>query len=309
MRNAFADEITNLAIQNEKVVLLSGDIGNRLFNTFKEKVPARFYNCGVAESNMMGVAAGMAACGFRPVAYTITPFTTFRCHEFIKLDVCYHKAPVMIVGVGSGLGYASLGPTHHSLEDIGALRVLPNLTIVCPADAWEVRAALRAGLNYPGPMFVRIGKKNEPVIHDRVPEFTIGQAMPLRAGAEVCLLAAGTILPNTLEAAKLMAQADVSPEVINYHTIKPLDTRVLEDVFGRFRLVVTIEEHSLIGGLGAAVAEWLADRGPVGARLLRLGTPDAFLHTAGSQKYARRLLGLDPESICQRVLRAFEATK
>ena len=144
MRNAFADEITRLGTNDQRVVLLSGDIGNRLFDKFKEQSNGRFLNCSVAEANMMGMAAGMALCGLKPVVYTITPFTTTRCFEQIRVDVCYHEAPVIIVGTGAGLSYAQLGPTHHSVEDIAILRTLPGMTVLCPCDKFELRGALRA---------------------------------------------------------------------------------------------------------------------------------------------------------------------
>jgi len=165
MRNAFADEITKLADEDKRVVLLSGDIGNRLFDPLKERAPDRFHNCGIAEANMMTVAAGMAICGLRPVAYTITPFITARCLEQIRVDVCYQRMPVIIVGTGSGLSYASLNATHHSCEDIASLRVLPNMTVLCPGDPLEVRLALRAAVKHDGPVYIRIGKKGEPAIH------------------------------------------------------------------------------------------------------------------------------------------------
>src|SRR3954466_2919798 len=174
MRNEFAAEITRLAAEDERVVLLSGDIGNRLFDDFKAKCPGRFLNCGVAEANMMGVAAGMAMSGLRPVCYTITPFLTYRCMEQIRIDVCYHHVPVVIVGTGAGLSYASLGATHHSCEEMGMLRLIPGLAVVAPADQVEVRAALKAALEYPGPVYMRIGKKGEPVVHQAIPEFKIG---------------------------------------------------------------------------------------------------------------------------------------
>jgi transketolase len=165
MRNAFADEITKLGAVDQRVVLLSGDIGNKLFDKYKEKAEGRFFNCGVAEANMMSVAAGMALCGLRPVIYTITPFTTTRCFEQIRVDACYHKAPVIIVGTGSGLSYAELGPTHHSCEDMAILRALPEMTVMAPGDVPELRAALRAALKQDGPVYIRIGKKGEPNIH------------------------------------------------------------------------------------------------------------------------------------------------
>src|SRR5262245_37500104 len=162
MRNAFAAEVTALAGQDERVVLLMGDIGNRLFNDFRDRHPERFFNCGIAEANMTGMAAGMAACGLRPVTYTIAPFVTTRCLEQVRVDVCYHRLPVTIVGVGAGLSYASLGATHQACEDIAFLRALPGMTVVCPADPLEVRLALRAALRHPGPVYLRLGKKGEP---------------------------------------------------------------------------------------------------------------------------------------------------
>lgn len=301
MRNAFADEITKLAGENSKVVLLSGDIGNKLFNAFKDQHETRFMNCGVAEANMVGVASGMALSGLRPVTYTITTFMTARCFEAIKLDVCYHKVPVVIVGVGGGLSYASLGPTHHAFEDVAILRVLPGLAVVSPADPWEVRAALRAALQRNGPVYLRIGKKGEPTLHTAIPDFEIGKAISLRAGHDVTLLANGTITPNVLAAAELLAAQGISAEVINMHTIKPLDETCLQQVFSRRKMVVTVEEHSLIGGFGSAVAEWAADHGPFPVTLRRIGIPDRFIHEAGGQKYARKQINLHPEGIAARV--------
>jgi transketolase len=301
VRNAFADEINALAASDPRVVLLSGDIGNRLFDPFKAAAPDRFMNCGVAEANMMSVAAGMALNGLRPVVYTIAPFVTTRCLEQIRVDVCYHHVPVVIVGVGAGLSYASLGATHHSCEDIALLRALPNMSVVAPADAHEVRGALRSALQHDGPVYMRIGKKGEPLVHDEMPEFAIGKANVVRAGRGVCFLANGTMVKVALDAADRLAGLGLSPEVVSFHTIKPLDQVTLERAFAEFDLVVTVEEHSLVGGLGSGVAEWLADTGPYRARLLRVGTPDTFLHQAGEQDHARAVFGLTPEVIAERV--------
>ncbi|MBD3308677.1 transketolase, partial [candidate division KSB3 bacterium] len=188
MRNAFAAELTSLAADNRQIILLSGDIGNRLFNDYKAQFPDRFFNCGVAEANMTSMAAGMALCGLRPITYTITPFATTRCLEQIRVDICYHNVPVIIAGVGGGLSYAGLGATHHSCEDIGFLRMLPNMTVICPGDAWEVRLALRAAVQHTGPVYLRIGKKGEPVVHSQAPEFTIGKGIVVQEGTEICLL-------------------------------------------------------------------------------------------------------------------------
>lgn len=301
MRNAFASEITALAKEDPRVVFCSGDIGNRLFDKFKEGAPDRFFNCGVAEANMISVAAGMASCGLRPIVYTITPFVTTRCLEQIRVDVCYHNLPVIIVGVGSGLSYASLGPTHHSCEDIAFLRALPGMTVTCPADSMEVRAILRAALKQDHPVYIRLGKKGEPVIHKDVPALTLGKALVLREGSDVCVMTTGNMLPVGVEAVEKLVQSGGNPQLVSFHTVKPLDRELLRDVFARFHTVVTVEEHSLIGGFGSAVAEWLVDQPQQKARLCRIGASDEFFHEAGEQEYAREKLGLTAEHILQEI--------
>jgi transketolase len=301
MRNAFAQQITALAQQDPRVVVLSGDIGNRLFDDLKAKCPDRFFNCGVAEANMIGMAAGLALSGLRPVCYTITPFLTYRCLEQIRVDLCYHHVPVVLVGTGSGLSYASLGATHHSCEEMGMLRLLPHLTVAAPADAWEVRAALRAALQSQDPVYLRIGKKGEPNVHSAEPTFAFGQAIPLRPGNDVAILAAGTVLPIALATAETLASDGITAAVYSFHSLKPLDTATLAEVFQRCRVVATLEEHSILGGLGGAVAEWLADQNQPKARLIRCGTPDEFLHLTCEQEEAREHFGLTPVALSHRL--------
>jgi transketolase len=303
MRNAFADELTRLGNEDHRVVMLSGDIGNRLFDKFKDKHPARFFNCGVAEANMMGVAAGMAMNGLRPVAYTITPFVTTRCLEQIRTDVCYHEAPVTIVSVGGGLAYSGLGPTHHACEDISFLRALPNMVVICPGDAHEVRAALRASMQQDRPVYIRMGKKGEPVVHaGPISDFAIGKAITIEEGGEVCLLSTGNMLPEAVEAGHKLKERGVSAQVVSFHTVKPLDEDCLRNAFAKFKLVATLEEHSLIGGFGAAVSEWLADTETKPKKFLRFGTPDAFFKKSGEQEYAREALGLAAHQIAEKIL-------
>jgi transketolase len=303
MRNAFADELTKLGSEDPRVVMLSGDIGNRLFDKFRAACPERFFNCGVAEQNMIGLGVGMALSGLRPVAYTIAPFVTTRCLEQIRTDAGYHDAPLMIVAVGAGLAYAGLGPTHHACEDIAFLRAIPNMVVICPADAWEVRAAMRAALRQDHPVYIRMGKKGEPKIHDGMPEgFAIGKALPVRQGSEICLLSTGNMMPEALEAAKLLEEQGHSTEIVSFHTVKPLDTAYLRQAFARFQTVATIEEHSLIGGFGSAVAEWLIDEAIVPKHLVRFGTPDAFFKKSGEQEFAREQLGLTGHQIAEKLL-------
>jgi transketolase len=301
MRNAFAAEITELADADPRIVLLTGDIGNRLFDDFKERHAERFYNCGVAEANMIGMAAGLALNGLRPVVYTIAPFVTARCLEQIRVDVCYHDLAVTLVGVGAGLSYASLGPTHHSCEDIAFLRALPNITVLAPGDPVEVRLALREAVRRGHPSYLRLGKKGEPVVHRSAPEFAIGRAITLRRGRDVCLLSTGNILPEVLATAERLGQVGIRAQVASFHTVKPLDSGYLRNAFTTFELVATIEEHGLIGGFGAAVAEWLADHPPARARLCRFGTADVFHHFAGQQGYARACFGLTAAEMADRI--------
>ncbi|TRZ76351.1 MAG: transketolase [Deltaproteobacteria bacterium] len=303
MRNAFASTLTKLAQTGQRIVLLSGDIGNKLFDSFKEQYPGRFFNCGVAEANMTSMAAGMAICGLRPVTYTIASFVTVRCLEQIRIDVCYHNLPVIIVGVGAGLSYAELGATHHSCEDIAMMRVLPNMTVVCPGDAVEVRLALTAAFKHGGPVYIRLGKKNEPIIHENEPDFYIGKGIIIREGhKEVCLISTGNVLPIVMEAANILAVQGIDAQVISMHTVKPLDVCLLETAFSKFKIVATVEEHSLIGGFGGSVAEWLCNQGSRRATLLCFGTKDEFIHGAGKQKTARQLVGIDAEIIARGIL-------
>lgn len=308
MRNAFASEMTSLATEDKSIVLLSGDIGNRLFDKFKSLCPDRFFNCGVAEANMVSMAAGMAMCGLRPVTYTIAPFNTLRCLEQIKVDVCYPALPVVMVGVGAGLSYAANGVTHQSCEDIAFLRILPNMTVICPGDAWEVRVALKQALQLQGPVYLRLGKKNEPLVHSQAPTLQIAKALIVREGEDVCILSTGNMLPIAMEAAETLLMSRVSAQVVSFHTVKPLDAEFLSAVFCKFKLVVTIEEHSVLGGLGGSISEWLSSQHPIKAHLLTLGTGDVFLHEAGGQDYARSYFGLNPSGIADRVLSAYRKT-
>jgi transketolase len=305
MRNAFADELTKLGNDDPRVIMLSGDIGNKLFDKFRAAHPTRFLNCGVAEQNMTGVAAGLAMSGLRPVTYTITPFVTTRCLEQIRTDAAYHEAPVTVVSVGAGLAYAGLGPTHHACEDIAFLRSIPNMVVICPGDAWEVRAALRAVMKQDRPAYIRMGKKGEPLVHKGpVENFAIGKAITIEDGADVCLLSTGNMLPEAVHAGHLLGEKGVSARVVSFHTVKPLDEGCLREAFSRFKLVATIEEHSLIGGFGSAVAEWAVDAGRAATKLVRVGTPDKFFKKSGEQEFAREQLGLTGHQIADRIAAA-----
>lgn len=306
MRNAFAEEMTRVAATDKRVVVLSGDIGNKLFDKLKLVDGKRFYNCGIAEANMMGVAAGMALSGLRPFVYTITPFTTTRCFEQIRVDVCYHHAPVVIVGTGAGLSYSELGPTHHSLEDMAILRTLPGMRVLAPCDASELRQMLREVLKDDSPTYIRIGKKGEADIHSAPPHLKLGDVLVIRPGIDVALLCAGNMMSETLKTADLLAASGISAEVVSFHTVKPLDTNYLLQAAARFKLLVTVEEHSRIGGFGSAVAEWRMTQ-PCNVAQLGFGTTDVFMHEVGSQAYARKKFGLTADNMAALTLAALRA--
>jgi transketolase len=306
MRDAFAHEMTALATQRPDVTLLSGDIGNRMFDRYKEVAPERFFNCGIAEANMMSLAAGMALSGLRPVIYTIAPFTTTRCLEQIRVGVAYHQAPVVIVGTGSGLSYAELGPTHHSLEDMAILRTLPGINVVAPTDSSELVAQLREALDSPYPTYMRIGKKGEPLLHANTEGLGIGKAHMLRDGIDLLLIGVGPILGEALQAAEALAPTGISVAVASMGGVKPLDDRFLTEMVQRFPCWFSVEEHGVTGGFGSALLEWLADRGGPAIRLQRLGVPDSFLHEIGNQTYARSRLGIDAEGLTKTILRALQ---
>lgn len=303
MRNAFAKKITSLAAENDSLVLLSGDIGNRLFDEYKQLYPSRFYNCGVAEQSMIGLASGLASLGFHPITYTIAPFNTIRCLEQIKLDICYSESPVILVGTGAGLSYAGLGPTHHSLEDLAITRAIPNLNIVCPADSIEVTKLLPQVIDSKRPTYFRLGKKGEPDIHKEVPiNLIIGEAFKIKSGEKICLLAVGNMVATALEVSTMLEELGIVVEVYSFHTICPLDKKTLAMLFSQKNLVVTIEEHFSTGGFGSSVAEWLSQENlNQRASHLICGAEHKFVNGCGDQKGAREDFGISSAEILRKI--------
>ena len=298
MRNAFAKEITNLAQKNKDIILLAGDIGNRLFDDFKEKNPGRFHNCGIAEALMTGVASGLATSFFSPVTYTITPFNTLRCLEQIKLDVCYPSLPVTIVGTGSGLSYASLGATHHSLDDIAAMRMLPNMQILVPGDSYEVVGCLRAAIESKKPTYIRLGKKGEPVIHQEQFPYQIGKIIPVQKGEKKLVISVGNMLSECVLATKeFEMEYKICSELVSLASVNPLDEDYLKSAFEKFDQVLVVEEHGFTGGAGSAILEWAYLNNRDVSKLKLINTGKEFVTGAGSQANARIRLQLDAGSI------------
>lgn len=300
MRNAFLDELYGLALKDKRLTLVVGDLGFSVVERFAKEMPAQFLNAGIAEQNMTGVAAGMAMMGKKVFTYSIANFPTLRCLEQVRNDVCYHKADVKIVSVGAGFAYGSLGVSHHATEDVAVMRALPEMLVVVPADPVETALATRALAQYDGPCYLRLGKAGEATLHKSEFDFKLGKAATLREGGDACIIGAGSILKECLAAADKLAAEKISVRVLSMHTIKPLDHEAVAKAVSQTRAVVTVEEHGAAGGLGGAVAEFLACNGPCG-RFDIVGLPDAFFREAGSQAYLRRSAGIDAEHIAARV--------
>ena len=302
MRNTFARVMTELAGERNDVCLLSGDIGNRMFDRFKEVAPRRFLNCGIAEANMMSMAAGMALSGLKPVVYTITPFTTTRCLEQIRTGVAYHEAPVVIVGTGSGLSYAELGATHHSLEDIAILRSIPNLQVCAPADSIELEAQLRDAIAGNKPTYIRIGKKGEPDLLSAQNKLGIGKANILIEAGEMMLVGVGPIIGEAIKASKILKEEGITLGVASMGSVKPLDHRFLmECVDNGYSHLISLEEHHKSGGLGTAILEWMNENKINGTQLVRLGIEDHFIHRLGNQNYVRGCEKINSEEIANTI--------
>ncbi|MEC4089476.1 transketolase family protein [Pseudoalteromonas rubra] len=291
MRNAFARVLTELAKDDTSLLLYYADIGNRLFNPLKEFAEDRTINAGIAEANMASMAAGSAMMGHKPFIYTITPFTTSRNFEQIKIDIAYQNQPVIIVGTGSGLSYANLGPTHHSFEDIALMRALPNMHVICPADAYELEQLMPQLIELDAPCYFRIGKKNEPAVHKGKPALTFGKVHVMRPGERIAVLSTGTIMPLAQDLVTTLNERGLSPELVSFHTVKPLDEDYLNDAMTRFDHVITLEEHNVSGGFGSAVLEYFSEQ-PNWPRVHRFGIPDRFIDQVHSTTDARAKAGL-----------------
>lgn len=297
MRTAFIRALLERAETDHRINLVVGDLGFGVVEPFVERYPARFLNVGVAEQNMTGIAAGMALCGKVVFTYSIANFPTLRCVEQIRNDVCYHNADVKIVSVGGGLGYGALGMSHHNTEDIAILRALPGIVVVAPGDPVEADCATRAVIDYPGPCYLRLGKSGEPKIHPAGVDFCLGKAITVRQGDDLCLIAMGGLLYSAVKVAEHLSREGVQARLLSMHTVKPLDTEAILAAAQETSAIVTMEEHSIIGGLGSAVAETLAEANERRIPFKRLGLPSAFASPVGTQEYLKAAYSLSVEGM------------
>jgi transketolase len=302
MRTAFIETLFTLAKNDDRIMLLTGDLGFRVVTPFMEHLPQQFVNAGVAEQNMTGMAAGMAFSGKIVFTYSIANFPTLRCLEHIRNDVCYPNANVKIVAIGGGFAYGAMSITHHAVEDLGVMRMLPNMVIVAPGDPMETQKATRAVYEHDGPCYLRLGKAGEPAVHKTDIEFRLGKAIKVREGNDITVISTGAMLQTAIQVSEKMETMGLSMRVLSMHTLKPLDEQAVIDAACETHAIATLEEHSIIGGLGSAVAEVLAEREDIKVPFKRIGLPSSFSTHVGSQEYLRLQHGLTDESIIQSLL-------
>lgn len=298
MRAAFSDALVSAAQADSKILLLTGDHGYALFDEFRRACPDQYINCGVAEQNMIGVAAGLARAGFRPVVYGLAAFVPVRVLEQIKIDICYENLPVVLIGDGAGFVYSHLGASHQSMEDVAITRVLPGLTILSPADRFEMAATMQLAFDTPGPVYLRMGKSDRGDVHAGAVSLARGAALRVRAGRPgVALLATGSMVRAAVD----LVAAGLPADVWSVPSIKPIDETALRDIATTAKDIFVLEEHVTSGGLGSCVSETLAALGPRAPRIHRIGVEDRFSTYCGSYDYLLKEHRLDTPTIRARI--------
>ena len=301
MRNTFVDELLKEAKKNNKIKLLTGDLGYGVLNKFSDELSGQFINAGIAEQAMTGIAAGLALNGDIVFTYSIGNFPSLRCLEQIRNDILYHNANVNIVSVGTGLGYGSLGMSHHGTEDMGVMRCLPNIVIFSPSDKNEAKRVVQLATKTTNPSYIRLGKGGEVDVHDSYIEFEIGDSIKVIEGNTVAIFTTGPIAGEAKEATEKLNELGISTALYTFPTVKPIDEKTIKDCGEKYDLIVTVEEHNIIGGLGSAVAEILSEQKNK-AILKKVGLKDVYVSKVGNQKYLREIYNLDSKSIIDTVL-------
>ncbi len=302
MRETCLDMVYELAKQDERIVFVGSDLGVDTLKQFKQDYPTRFFMEGVSEANVVGMAAGLAMEGAIVYVNTIATFLSRRCYEQVAIDLCLHNVNVRLIANGGGVVYAPLGPTHLAIEDIAIYRALPNMCILAVADAREMRRAMPATVDHPGPIYVRLGKGHDPIVTQEGEPFVIGKAVPMREGSDAVLFTTGVGLQVCLATADLLAKQRVKAAVIHLPTIKPLDLEAIAAAVRKVPVVVSVEEHTIIGGLGGALAEYLAENDLLqGRRFKRIGIPDVFPDKYGEQSGLMKRYGIAADSVADTV--------
>lgn len=297
MRTAFIKKLIEMAKKDKDIYLITADLGFSVFEEFKEMFPNRFINVGIAESAMIGIAAGLAIEGKKVYAYSIIPFITMRCFEQIRVDLCYQNLNVNLIGVGGGLSYGSSGATHHAIEDIAIMRALPNMKVICPGDPFEAENAIQEVINMEGPSFIRLNKNNEPRLYNEEKvEFHIGKGIKIFEGNDLSIITTGNMLEQAINISKTLKLNGYSVKLISMHTIKPIDISLVNECISETKYLFTIEEHNLIGGLGSAISEIISTNTEK-IKFKPFGIPDVYADCSGSRDYFRKKYEIDEESI------------
>lgn len=302
MRNHLILELERLAEKDPSVVVLTADLGYSVLDSFARKFPKRCLNVGICEQNMASVAAGLALEGFKVYMYSIGNFPVMRCLEQIRNGICYHNANVKIIAVGGGFVYGQLGMSHHATEDLAITRALPNMRVFCPADPGEAVQVLRKAYEIDAPCYIRLARGGEPELHDANMKIDVSQLLEMRSGDKIAILATGPVLSEALTAADDLIAHGVHVGVYNCISLKPFDRNGLSTLAKKFSVLITIEEHNVIGGLASIVCDTLVEcGGGHNPRVIKLGLQDRYTSVVGSQKYLRQRYELDAAAICRAV--------
>ena len=292
LRTAFIDTLRELARIDDRIFLLTADMGYSVFETFRDEFPDRFLNTGIAEQNTIGIAAGLASRGKIVFVYSIIPFVTMRCFEQVRLDLAYNFMNVKLVGVGAGLTYGPLGSSHHALEDIAIMRSLPDMTVLCPGDPIETRELIKRSYEYEGPVYIRLGKNGEPKIHSDQTRIEIGKSITVLKGNDMALITTSNMLETGKRWVEEWKQDGINVSLISMPSLKPFDSSTVKSLIDKEIPIVTLEEHSVIGGLGSIISQVIATTGkPV--KFQQIGINDKFSHVIGGHEFQRKKFMLD----------------
>lgn len=301
MRKTFFNKINQIASKDKNVYLLTANLGFRLFDQFRQQLPNQFIDVGVAEANMIGIASGLSLSGKNTYCYSIIPFLIMRAYEQIRMDVGYHNLGVKLVGVGGGFTYGFEGLTHFGLEDISLMRSVPNMNVIVPSDIEEAKLVADFSYKFNKPLYIRLGRMGDPVIYPKPPDFCFGKGIVLEEGKDIAIIATGNILYQAKQVLDNLKKKGISSTLIDMHTVKPIDLGLINNCSREHEAIFTLEEHSINGGLGSAVAEVLSENSYNG-KFRRIGIPDKLESVIGKAQYLRKYYSLDSDSITNTIM-------
>lgn len=301
MRTAFIETLTDLMRRHRDIVTLTPDMGYSVFEGIQKEFPKRFFNTGVTEQSTISLAAGLSMSGFKVYVYAQAVFLTLRCLEQVRLDVAYEKTNIKIIGTAGGFWLNQLGVSHFSLEDVGAMRLLPNMTILTPGDPFEAAWATRKAYKIDGPVYVRLAKPDRKFVHTKPLAPTTRGIIQISKGAKGALLVTGSLLSMAIEVKQQLERFGIQIAVYSIPIIKPLDKSILKLIVKKYAYLFTLEEHSIVGGLGSTLSEYLTDNHISGVRMYRFGVPDNFIHVTGTREYLLKRSGLSTQNLARRI--------